>query len=126
MEHVQNPDTYDQDGLTSIHNHEFMNDKRFVAAYQRGIAAAGQDYSWHWRVHIGLWAAHTAAQLPGDFVECGVNRGFMSSSIMEYLDWDRVGKHYYLLDTFQGIDVRYISEREADEGIVQKNRELIE
>ena len=47
---------YDQDGLRSIHNHEFMDDPAFRKAYERGVRAAGDDYRWHWRVHIGLWA----------------------------------------------------------------------
>src|SRR5262245_12917174 len=80
--------TYNQDGLTSIHNADFMRDARFADAYRRGAAVAGNDYRWHWRVHVGLWAADHAAQLPGDFVECGVNRGFLSSAIMRYLDWN--------------------------------------
>ncbi len=66
------------------------------------MEAAGQDYGWHWRVHVGLWAAASCASLEGDFVECGVNRGFLSSAIMEHLDWDKTGKHFYLLDTFNG------------------------
>lgn len=94
---------YEADGLASIHDHTFLDDPRFRAAYDRGAAAAG-DYGWHWRVHIGLWAAETAARLEGDFVECGVNRGFLSSAIMKHLDWDSLGKTFYLLDTFEGID----------------------
>jgi hypothetical protein len=39
---------------------------------------------WHRRVHVGQWAAACAAKLDGDFVECGVNRGFLSSSIMAH------------------------------------------
>jgi hypothetical protein len=31
---------------------------------------------------------------------------------MEFLDWDRLGKTFYLLDTFAGIDPRYVTERE--------------
>lgn len=97
--------TYDQDGLRSVHNHEFMDDPIFQAAYRRGIlAAGGRDYNWHWRVHVGLWAARTASGLTGDFVECGVGRGFMSSAIMHHLDWNRLERHYYLLDTFADPD----------------------
>lgn len=103
-------DIYEADGLASIHDHTFIDDPRFRAAYDRGVAAAG-DYGWHWRVHIGLWAAETAARLDGDFVECGVNRGFLSSAIMKHLDWDSLGKTFYLLDTFEGID----PEQSADE-----------
>jgi hypothetical protein len=100
-----------EDGLLSRHNRDFLDDPDFVRAYARGMEASG-DLGWRWRVHIGLWAAATAVRLPGDFVECGVNRGFLSTAIMEYLDWDRVGKQFWLLDTFEGID---LSQLEGDE-----------
>lgn len=112
---VHLPDTdelYDRDGLISVHNHDFMADPSFQIAYARGVRAAG-DYRWQWRVHIGLWAAQTAARLDGDFVECGVNRGFLSSAIMQYLDWDSTGKTFYLLDTFAGLDARHIGHDDA-------------
>jgi len=112
---------YDQDGLRSIHNHEFMDDPAFQKAYQRGIRAAGDDYRWHWRVHVGLWAAACAARLEGDFVECGVNRGFLASAIMDYLNWDSLGKHFYLLDTFRGMDERFISPEDKASGALEKN-----
>ncbi len=112
---------YDQDGLQSAHNHEFMDDPVFRKAYARGVRAAGRDYEWHWRVHVGLWAASWASRLPGDFVECGVNRGFLSSAIMDYLTWDSLGKHFYLLDTFKGMDERYISAQDRAAGAIRKN-----
>jgi hypothetical protein len=65
-------------------------------------------------------------RLPGDFVECGVNRGFMSSSIMAALDWDRLGKTFYLLDTFAGVDQRYVSPEEALDGAAAKNAAHLE
>jgi len=114
--------TYDQDGLRSIHNHEFMDDPLFRRAYARGVRAAGQDYNWHWRVHVGLWAAACASRLDGDFVECGVNRGFLSSAIMAYLDWDSLGKQFYLLDTFRGLDERFVSAEDEKAGAFEKNR----
>jgi hypothetical protein len=98
------PDVYTADGLRTVHNHDFVRDPAFVRAYARGVAAADEDYDWQWRVHIGLWAAMSAARLDGDFVECGVNRGFLSSAIMERLDWDTLGKTFWLLDTFAGVD----------------------
>jgi hypothetical protein len=112
---------YDQDGLRSIHIHEFMREPAFCRAYERGCRAAS-DYKWHWRVHIGLWAAFTASKLPGDFVECGVNRGFLSSAIMELLDWDSLNKTFYLLDTFEGLDQEQVSEDELDQGAMEKSR----
>ncbi len=123
---AKSKEIYDQDGLRSIHNHDFMTDPSFVKAYQRGIVAAGDDYLWHWRVHIGLWAAYSASKLAGDFVECGVNRGFLSSAIMEYLDWDSQEKTFYLLDTFCGLDNRYLSETEIKKGALEKNKKALE
>ena len=108
------PSVYTADGLRSIHNHDFLRDPAFVRAYARGVAAAGEDYDWQWRVHIGLWAAASAARLDGDFVECGVNRGFLSSAIMELLDWDTLGKTFWLLDTFAGIDTTILPREERE------------
>ena len=98
-----------------------MADRAFRKAYARGVRAAGRDYRWHWRVHVGLWAATCASRLAGDFVECGVNRGFLSSAIMDYLDWDNLGKHFYLLDTFKGVDERFISAEDKAAGAIKKN-----
>lgn len=94
---------YAKDGLVSFHRHSFMDDPEFNRAYQRGVQACGTDYEFQWRIHVSLWAASSASTLDGDFVECGVNRGFQSSAIMEHLDWDKLGKTYYLLDTFEGL-----------------------
>jgi hypothetical protein len=105
---------YNEDGLVTGHNHEFMLDRDFLQAYERGVAAAG-DPGWRWRVHVGLWAARTAVRLPGDFVECGVNRGFLSTAIMEFLDWNRVGKGFWLFDTFSGIDLSLLAGEELEQ-----------
>jgi hypothetical protein len=114
---------YDQDGLRTAHNHEFREDPAFQRAYRRGIQAVGRDYNWHWRVHVGLWAAAHADLLGGDFVECGVNRGFLSSAIMDYLDWNRLDKTFYLLDTFRGLDERFISDEERRDGILERTEQ---
>jgi macrocin-O-methyltransferase TylF-like protien len=119
------PQAYAQDGLISVHSHAFMQDSKFIAAYGRGVKAIGgvDSYHWHWRIHIGLWAASVAARLDGDFVECGVNRGFLSSAIMEYLDWNALDRDFYLLDTFTGLDERFVSDRERMAGALRKNAE---
>ena len=112
---------YQYDGLASKHNHDFMIDPAFMAAYGRGVVAAGADYKWFWRVHLGLWAARSAAKYTGDFVECGVNRGFLSSAIMHDLDWNTTGRTFYLLDTFTGLDERYLSDDEKSAGVFDRN-----
>ncbi|WP_235212700.1 MULTISPECIES: TylF/MycF/NovP-related O-methyltransferase [Burkholderia] len=113
---------YEFDGLRSMHNHDFMEHPDFVEAYGRGVQAAGADYQWYWRVHMGLWAARAAIRVAGDFVECGVNRGFLSSAIMKLLNWDSTGRTFYLLDTFKGIDARYVSGLEKDAGVLARNQ----
>lgn len=120
--HSKDAIDYDQDGLWSTHNHDFMHQPAFCKAYDRGVQANEKDFKWHWRVHVGLWAAYSASKLKGDYVECGVNRGFLSSSIMEYLDWSALGKQFYLMDTFAGIDERYVTENELDRKIMDRNK----
>jgi hypothetical protein len=101
-----------------------MQDPEFCRAYKRGCDAAS-DYHWHWRVHVGLWAAFTASRMSGDFVECGVNRGFLSSAIMEFLDWDSTKKTFYLLDTFEGLDFKYVSDSDLRLGARSKNEDAV-
>jgi Macrocin-O-methyltransferase (TylF) len=115
---------YDQDGLHSIHNHDFVKDPSFCKAYDRACLNA-PDYNMHWRIHIGLWAAFAGSKLDGDFVECGVNYGFLSSAIMEFLDWNSRNTVFYLLDTFEGIDPRYVSEEEYENGTVQRSEDAL-
>src|SRR5437764_15424953 len=95
--------TYMEDGLITRHNADFLNDPKFAAAYAKGKATG----SWgnmnpRWRVYTACWAAAHAANLPGDFVECGVNRGGMALAIMEYVNFNSLGKQFFLLDTFSG------------------------
>ena len=108
---------YAQDGLLTVHGDHFRSDPEFRAAYARGIkAGAGVDPHFEWRVHVALWAARTAAKLPGDFVECGVNAGFISSAIMQRLNWSGIGKQFYLIDTFEGPVFDQFSKNEIERG----------
>ena len=38
--------------------------------------------------------------LPGDFVECGVNKGGYARMILEYVTFEDSGKRMFLFDTF--------------------------
>ncbi len=108
---------YAQDGLFTVHSDHFRRDPGFRAAYQRGILASqGVDPEIEWRIHIGLWAARTALLAEGDFVECGVNAGFFSSAIMQKLDWDVLGRRFYLIDTFRGPVLDQYSAEEVRDG----------
>jgi Methyltransferase domain len=104
---------YSQDGFFTIHSDHFRDDPAFRAAYDRGRKAGhGIDPAFEWRVHIALWAAQTSLRAAGDFVECGVNAGFVSSAIMHKLRWNTVGRRYFLIDTFAGPVLTQYSEEE--------------
>lgn len=111
--------TYNQDGLVTRHNCDFLQDEAFQQAYRAGESLD----SWfgsklHWRVHTILWAAKRAAQMEGDFVECGVNKGGFSRSVVEYLNFENLkNKKFYLLDTFAGPVDKFISEEEKKNGL---------
>jgi hypothetical protein len=108
---------YDADGLFTVHSDHFRYDPVFRAAYQRGIEANnGADPHFEWRLHVALWAASCALGAAGSFVECGVNTGFMSSAIMEALNWGAVAKRFYLIDTFAGPVLSQFSAEEIQRG----------
>jgi len=104
---------YHEDGLATEHNADFAHDARFAEAYALGKATG----SWgkrdiRWRAYVACWAASHAAQLAGDFVECGVNRGGLSRAVAHYVGFERLNKRFYLLDTFAGIPAESISPEE--------------
>lgn len=115
---------YHQDGLFTLHSDHFRTDPSFRAAYARGLRAGhGVDPGFEWRIHVALWAARTALRAQGDFVECGVNAGFVSSAIMERLEWNTLGRRFYLVDTFAGPVLSQYSQAEIQEdrlGIAQR------
>jgi hypothetical protein len=113
-------EVYCQDGLITIHNHDFMKDPAFLASYTRGVLADGRDFQCHWRIHAALWAAHQATKVDGDFVECGVNRGFVSSAILSSIRWNTLDRSYYLLDTFTGPEEELLSSEERASGYVAR------
>jgi len=123
---TRSPDYYAHDSLFTTNNDHFLEDPAFQAAYARGVkASGGVDPRIEWRLHTALWAALAAARVPGDFVECGVNAGFVSSAIMHRLDWPRVAKTFYLIDTFAGPLLAQYSAAEADDGRVHAAEDAI-
>lgn len=108
---------YEFDGLHTVHKARFRDDPKFQAAWEGAFQATGcVDPGSSWRIHVGLWAASMAARVEGDFVECGVNAGFLSSAIVRYLDWNQLGKRFHLVDTFTGPVLSQYSEEEALRG----------
>lgn len=83
-------------------NMGFLQDARFMAAFESEQRDA-QDAGLLWRLHVLCWCAGSALELSGDFVECGVFRGFSTSVAARYLDFGACAKTWHLYDTFSGI-----------------------
>jgi O-methyltransferase len=103
-ERVQGPLTYNQDGLATRHNCDFVRDPKFARAYALGKATG----SWraqevHWRAYVVCWAAMKGLGLEGDFVECGTYRGGYARTVIDYTDFGRERRRFFLLDTFRGL-----------------------
>lgn len=101
---VAGPLTYNQDGLaTREKTCDFLQETRFAQAYAAGRATGSWGSSEPlWRAYILCWAARRAVDLPGDFVECGVNRGGSALTVIDYVGFGALAKTFYLLDTFAG------------------------
>jgi len=105
-------DAYAEDGLVTNHVPVFGEDPKFLEAYALGKATSSwKAMDLRWRVYIACWMANKVKGLPGDFVECGVNRGGMSRAVLHYVDFERLNKRFYLLDTFSGFpeDLREVA-----------------
>ena len=97
---------------------DFLRDEQFQRAHARGWGNGGTKRHHiddnQWIIHVALWAATQAARLPGDFVECGVDSGMISSAICEWLDFNRLDKDFWLFDTYEGIPEAQMTEAERN------------
>lgn len=98
--------SYREDGLCTVHNADFLRERGFAESY----AAAKRmqpELKIAWRSHVAQWAGQQAMLLPdgGDFVECGVNRAFLSTSVMHATDFAaKSDRRFWLFDTYCGLD----------------------
>ncbi len=100
----------------------FMQDNRFTGAVERH-AKTQQEHSLLWRLHTLVWAAQNALSVQGDFVECGVWRGYSCAVITSYLDFAKIDKTLYLYDTFRGIPDSYNSENRPNAIYDRENKD---
>ena len=108
--------TYAEDLLYTFNNADFINEKLFNESYKLGRKTDKgrllKDYDIRWRIHVLCWAAKHASNLDGDFVDCGTGTGIFARAIINYIDFNKYNKQYYLLDTFSGLDPKYSSKYE--------------
>lgn len=106
----------------------FLEDKRFMEAVERA-SQTPQDNSLLWRLHTLTWAGRHCLNIEGDFVDCGVYRGFMSHVLIDYLEFPYQSRTFFLYDTFTGIPEAHRSGspvREggyAEEGLYERAKE---
>ena len=87
----------------------------FADSYNAGKATnswSGLDL--RWRAYILCWLARRAVDIEGDFVECGVNKGGLALTVMEFIEFSNLDKVFYLLDTFCGLSNDHISDELID------------
>ena len=93
---------------------EFRSDETFKAALAQADSSTGANQyespdGVSWRYNTLIWAARSCLNVPGDYVECGVFCGDMTWMITETVDLTKVGKSFYIYDTFAGFDPKYSS-----------------
>jgi hypothetical protein len=114
------PHTYFDDGLRTTHDSSFTTEPKFRAAYQHGkdLTPTQKVHQGPWRAHVATWAASTAIRREGDFVECGVWMGFVSSVAMTYVNWNKIAgnRKFYLIDSFEGLSETLITDEERKTG----------
>jgi len=105
--------TFREDGLSTSHNCDFIKDPQFLRAYE-AAQKHESGVNIRWRMHVTQWAGSHAMQLGGDFVECGVNRGFLSASVMSYLNFKSLhDRKFFLFDTYSGLVDALVTEEDA-------------
>jgi len=116
--HYNGPIVYDADSLTTSNNCDFIQEPKFLKAYQKSVETnPWPGFTLQWRVYIVCWFANLIKHLEGDFVECGVNTGAYSRAVIEYVDFDKTGKTFFLFDTFEGMPEHLVSENEKKVGV---------
>lgn len=116
--------TYNEDSLAvTAHACAFLDDERFANAYRLGRATGSWGHAEvRYRAYVCCWAAERASRLEGDFVECGVNKGGLALTVMNYVGFEALRKRFYLLDTFAGLNPDQVSQEERERGILDAYR----
>jgi len=105
---IVSSDGYCDDGFATNHIVDFLKDKKFIKSYNIGRktgALNNHKGDIHFRAYIACFCASYASKIKGDFVECGVGKGLIATTIVNYLNFNRLKKQFYLIDSFNGIPI---------------------
>jgi len=107
---------YAEDGLHSLHNHDFLEDSNFkktIDYVSREIK--NLDNKLRFRNYIAIKLAEYASHLSPNFCECGVGDGVISLSILKYFQLKKMEMpNLWLFDTFSGIEPSIIPNQEIE------------
>ena len=116
---------YCADGLAVQNNCDCLIEPRFAEAYRLSLAVNdwrrpdGSGYEMRWRYYMYCKFAELATRVEGDFVECGVYKGGYALAAMEFTGFRRLGRTFHLLDTFEGLSSRHLTETEVKAGLLK-------
>lgn len=85
--------------FTWCRNNSMFDDVAFVKAWTEN-ALTTADHAIVWRRYVLATMAYNAAQLDGDFVECGVYVGSGVKTVIDYLGGKDFAKTFWAYDTF--------------------------
>lgn len=88
--------------ITFDRNMSFFEDARFVEAFNANVVEEFEK-ALLWRHHVYTWCVRHCLRVEGDFVECGVYRGFSVAVAARTVEFARCAKQWYLYDTFGGV-----------------------
>ena len=109
---------YREDELITSHKCDFLYDNKFKRIYDEAVKdGLAISPTIRWRAHVMCWAASNCIKLDGDFIECGVNKGFLSKIIIDFVNFTNSKKFFYLLDTYEGFSEKYLLPSELQKGI---------
>jgi O-methyltransferase len=104
---------YFYDGLATMHRYDFMNDRKFMEAFNEADKFL-LGPKMYWRTYVICWAANKGISIEGDFVECGVFKGGFAKAVTKYTQFENLNKNYYLFDTYRGLAKEYASDKEKE------------
>lgn len=84
-------------------NMHFFDDPKFIEIFDQ-LATSDHYRGMAYRIHNLIFSVSIAMRVEGDFVECGVFRGFKSLFLMKYFGDAISERKFYLFDTYEGID----------------------
>jgi hypothetical protein len=120
------PNVYNENGLQSARNHDFVNDTRFKKAIKFALGGVVEQHfavqnrfapHGRWNFHVDFWAASHALRLNWDLVQLGVFSGTGAAGIVKYTDFQNYpSRKFYLVDTFTGVPAEQWTEEELRNG----------